>query len=353
MKILHLSSERSWRGGERQISFLIDELSKAGVENKVLSKNRSSFSKFCSDNHIAYEEASFANDLDIFTALKIKNLSKNYDFVHAHTARGHGLAVFAAKLGMKTPIVVTKRTVFPIKNPKKYTHSSIAGHIAISKAVKEVIVSSGVNSNNIEVIYSSVDLASYEVKPAGFKERKKLAGKFCIANTSALTEEKDYETFFKVAKLVVEKHPNTFFIAIGEGDKKEFLNCYVRDLGISDNVIFTGFIHNVKEVLSEMDLFCMTSTNEGLGSSLLDAMALKLPIVATNAGGMKELVINGETGFSCDVGDEGHLAMGICNLIENNDLRQKFIANSSNFLKKFSIEKMGQDTLNFYQKLAK
>ena len=118
-------------------------------------------------------------------------------------------------------------------------------------------------------------------------------------------------------------------------------------------MIFTGFINNVKEVLSEMDVFCMTSTQEGLGSSILDAMALKLPVVATNAGGMKELVINGKTGFSCNVKDEACLSKGILQIIENPELKESFINESSSFLQRFTKQEMGKKTLELYKRLAK
>ena len=163
--------------------------------------------------------------MDFMTALRIKSIAheQQVDFVHAHTARGHGLCNLACSFGMKTPVIVTKRTVFPIKKPKKYLHSNIAGHIAISQAVKEILISAGVKHSQIEVVYSSIDLDDYNVAGANFRKQYELEGKFCIANTSALTSEKDYITFLNTAKLVIEKHEHARFIIMGDGDESEFL----------------------------------------------------------------------------------------------------------------------------------
>lgn len=353
MKILHLSSERYWRGGERQISFLISELSKEGVENIVLARKKSKFLDHCNENNIKSFSCYFSNNMDFITALKIKSIAheQKVDFVHAHTPRGHSLCNLASTFGMDTPVIVTKRTVFPIKRPKKYLNSNIVRHIAISLAVKEILISAGVKHSKIDVIYSSIDLENYNVASENFRKQYELEGKFCIANTSALTAEKDYITFLNTAKLVIEKHDHARFIIMGDGNEYEHLKRYVHDLGIADKVVFTGFISNVKEVLSEMDLFCMTSSLEGLGSSILDAMALKLPVVATNAGGMKELVINGKTGFSCNIKDEVCLSQGILQVIENSDLKDSFISESSAFLQDFTIQEMGRKTLELYKNL--
>src|SRR5690606_5063461 len=118
MKILHVSSEAGWRGGERQIAFLIEALFQMGVSSHLVCKRNSELHSFCQKNRIPYFTTSFRNSFDIATANFIKKTvqREKYDLLHLHTPKAQTISVIAGIMGLKIPMVVTKRTAFKIKN---------------------------------------------------------------------------------------------------------------------------------------------------------------------------------------------------------------------------------------------
>ena len=163
---------------------------------------------------------------------------------------------------------------------------------------------------------------------------------------------KDYFTFLKVAKEVTEKNERIKFLIIGDGPMTEEIKAFSDELGLKGKVIFTGFINNIPNVLLQLDLFFMPSKEEGLGTSLLDAMICKVPIVSTRAGGIPEIVIDGETGFCGEVGDVALLADMILKLLADQSTQEKFVTNAYNMvLNKFDYRTTAEKTLKAYKEV--
>ena len=117
MKILHISSEKGWRGGERQILLLIKALECRGISSTLMCKKNSELEKLCIKSNIPHFVAPFQNSFDIQTSLLIKQIAQNgkFDILHLHTPKAHTTSVIAALLGLNIPMVLTKRTSFKIK----------------------------------------------------------------------------------------------------------------------------------------------------------------------------------------------------------------------------------------------
>ena len=172
-----------------------------------------------------------------------------------------------------------------------------------------------------------------------------------IGNVAALAPHKDYFTFLNCAALVLKKIKARFII-IGEGELKEELVKYAHQLGIADKVIFTGFRKDLGHVFHELDLFLFTSETEGLGSSLLDAMVCKLPVVSTNAGGIPEIVREGYNGLLAPVKDAQGLADKVVTIYNDRNLREKLVANASDFVMNFTKDKMARKTVEVYNEIV-
>jgi glycosyltransferase involved in cell wall biosynthesis len=358
VRILHLSSEKNWRGGERQISFLMNGLSSFDdVEQFVAVKKDSEFAAYCESEGLKSTSFSFRNSIDIFTAYQLYKYCKNnkIDIIHAHTAKGHSLAVLAHRLGLKAKIVIAKRTIFPIKSIGKYEYVGVEKIICISKSIRDLLRESINRDDSVyELIYSSVALEDYEqISKSDYLHQKYDLPNdaFIIGNTSALTLEKDYETYFSVAKNTISKNEKVFFFVVGSGKLEESLKEKVKSLGIQKNVRFTGFVNNPYNYIVNFDLFFMTSLKEGLGSSLLDAFALKTTVVSTNSGGMKELVLHEKTGLISGVKEVALLTEHIQRLITDESLRSKLSANAFEFVQNFSAQTMAAKTHALYQSL--
>lgn len=356
VRILHLSSEKTWRGGEQQIAYLIEELRHQGVESVVLVKAGSEFEDYCRSHRIDYESASFRNEFDIATALKIKHIasSKAVDIIHLHTGKGHGLGVLAAHLGMTKPMVLSKRTDHPIRpnwfSKHKFNYRNICKILCVSQKIKEIIDRDLVDTSRSVTVHSGSDLTKFHFQNKNFfHERFHLPHNIkLVGNVAAISDHKDYFTFVNTAEIVCRQDDNVRFLIIGSGPMEAEIRRYVESKGLTQKVLFTGFLNNLNEVLFALDVFLITSKEEGLGTAILDAHACRIPVVATRAGGIPEIVIDGETGTICDIGDARALSDAVLRRLKD---RNTF--NAEQFVQKFTKQATAQKTLEIYKKILR
>lgn len=356
MKILHLSSEKTWRGGEQQIAYLINGLKERGVESIVAARTHSSFHHYCQEKGIDHACFSFSSEFDLITAYKVKNfaLKNKVDLVHLHTGKGHGIGVMASVLGMDVPLILSKRTDFPIKNnwfsKFKFNYPGIKKILCVSSKIKEIIDVDLEDSNKSVAVYSGIDLNKFKFeKKFFFHELLKLPHELkLVGNTSAIADQKDYFTFIKTAKEVIRHRSDVRFLIIGTGPMEKEIKDYVKELKMEEYVLFTGFLNNLSEVLFNLDVFLITSKTEGLGTSILDAHACHIPVVGTDAGGIGEIVIERQTGSLCRIGDYEALAQKVLERLTDHELYQ-----APDFIKRFSKDQTAQKTFEIYQTVLK
>ena len=362
MKVLHLSSEASWRGGEQQIAYLAEALQQQSVEVMIACRQGSPVEVFCQEHNISHHSLPFRNSLDIYSAWKIRQLCRRWqpDILHAHSSKSHSLTWLASHFGSKAPIVLSRRVAFPIRrsslNIKKYNHPLVRRVLCVTESVKEKVVPLLADPSKAVVIHDGVDLSQYTPHSSGqtnyLKERYQLPeNAFLVGTTAAFTKEKDYPTFLYVAKKVIKNAPEqeVFFIAMGEGSERSDIEALAKKLNIDHRIIFTGFIPEAKSLLGGLDLFLFTSTNEGLGSSLLDAFASGTAVVATKAGGIPEIVSHEETGLLAPVGDFSLLADHVQRLWEDAGLRNRLAQAALRYVQEFDKNVIAQKTLEVYQ----
>lgn len=364
MKVLHLSSEGSWRGGEQQIAYLAEALLQQSVEVMIACRQGSPVEAFCVKNNIPYLSLPFRNSLDVYSAWKIRQLCRRWqpDVLHAHSSKSHSLAWLAAQFGSKAPIILSRRVAFPVKpsslNIKKYNHPLLCRVLCVTEAVRKKVLPLLDNPSKAIVIHDGIDLSQYTPRSTSqanyFKERYQLpANSFLVGTTAAFTKEKDYPAFLYAAEKVIKNTPEkeVFFIAMGEGPERAAMEALAKKLNIDHRVIFTGFIQEAKTLLGELDLFLFTSTNEGLGSSLLDAFASGTAVVATKAGGIPEIVLHEETGLLAPVGDANILAEHTLRLLKDEAFRKQLAKTAQTFVQVFDKTIIAQKTLQVYKEV--
>ncbi|CAG5083397.1 glycosyltransferase family 4 protein [Parvicella tangerina] len=360
MKILHLSSEKTWRGGEQQIAYLIQEQMLAGESVMVACKRDSVFEKYCMDNRIPYQALSFSNSFDMATATGIKKLHKahHFDIIHLHSSRSHSLAILATKFGLKANLILSRRVDFPSSGNAlsnyKYNHPQIKKIICVSEKVKEIIGQTIRDKNKLCVVYDGIDLKRFE----GSEKRNILHEEFglspetkIVANISALAGHKDYITFVNTVAAFKKKHdlPVKFFI-IGEGDQRTSIEEHINATKTSGVIIMTGFRDDVPDIFPEIDVFLMTSKEEGLGSTNLDAFANRIPVVATAGGGIPEVVKHEKTGLLAPVQASEILAEHLFRMLTDNELQTKVTQNAYKVLNEsFTKEVMAKKTMEWYK----
>jgi len=174
-----------------------------------------------------------------------------------------------------------------------------------------------------------------------------------VINVAALVPHKGQRHLIEAAHLVVRDVPDARFLILGEGELREHLEAQVRDYRLEKHVILPGFRTDVLGCIKGSDLFVMSSVTEGLGTSLLDAMACSKAIVATRTGGIPEVVDDGATGMLVPARDHRAMAAAIARLLKNSDERQRMeTAGFERLRERFTLEQMVAGTAAVYARLA-
>ncbi len=338
MKVIHVDTERGWRGGEQQLFYLVKGLSKKNVEQSVACLKGEKLWKRCKEEGIETVDLTGNQIKDIFILGKA---GKKADIIHAHNAKGHNISVASKPIHGKK-VLYTRRVDYPPKNnfltKLKYSNTDVV--ISITKTVKKILEKKGIESR---VIYSSVEknIISKVDKNKVAQIRNSLGRNIIIGNIGALTEQKNQFLFIDMAKLISNKIENTIFPIIGTGKLLYKLKKYANDKKISDKIKFLGFKEDIFNYIKALDIFVLTSNNEGLGSTILQAMMLGIPVVATDAGGVREVVINEKTGLLVSKNDPEALCNAVLRIIEDEKLRKNLIINARKFVnEKFTVDKM-------------
>ncbi|AHM60220.1 glycosyltransferase [Flammeovirgaceae bacterium 311] len=360
LKVLHLSSETSWRGGEQQIAYLIEELSALGVDNIVACQKGSPFEAYCQKKGIPYISLSFRNSFDLTTSLGVKQLCsrEKADLVHIHSSKSHGVAILADMMGNKLPLILSRRVDFPPKSnvftSQKYNYPRIRRILCVSEAIRQVMLPHIVEKEKVHTVYSGIDLKKFDSpQPANYLRTQFEISRqqLLVGNISAIAPHKDYYTFVDTAEELLRRKLPLKFLIIGKGPEEAAIKAYVQNKGLQEQIYFPGFLNNIQQILPELDIFLMTSETEGLGTTLLDAFAAKVPVVATRAGGIPEIVRHEQTGLTAAVKDVQGLANAVELLVKQEEYRKQLSEQAYSFVKSFDKKQTALQTLQHYQQV--
>jgi L-malate glycosyltransferase len=359
--ILHVSTAESWRGGEQQLANLV-EANKGRCQNIILCAKSSAMENYCRLHNIQYYCFKKKWLGRYRAAAKLSGLCSklNISIVHCHDSHAHSMAITAASfLGNKRPVVVHRRVDFPIGSGIlsrfKYNHPAIVAYICVSDAIRKILAPSLKRSELAVTIYSSIDLAHFKHaadSSINLKQELKLPpGTKLIGNTAALAPHKAYSTFVKTAALLTQKHPDWYFVIIGEGAERVHIENEIVSNRLEKTIFMTGFREDVPQLLGSLDAFLMTSKTEGLGTSILGAFVAGVPVVATKAGGIPELVEDEVSGLLADIGNAQGLANQLERVLTDHALKTRIVDNAAKKVKQFDSHTMALRTFNTYKRL--
>jgi L-malate glycosyltransferase len=359
-RVLLMSSIKNWRGGEQQVAYLATELRVLGKEVFMVVAKKSKLEQFCIANEFRYATVSYGNGFNLFAAWRLKSITARYqiDLIHMHCSPSHTLAIFSSLLGNKAKMVLSRRVDFLIRKNlfsiKKYNYGQIRNILCVSNKIKSIITPEIKNSEKIKTVYSGIDLNKFSTSSSSILKKQYNIGKeyILIGNVASIANHKDYFTFINTAEIIINSGLKAKFLIIGDdGGEEQQIRDYVREKHLKASVIFTGFRTDITEILPELDIFLFTSKEEGLGTSVLDAMASKVPVVVTRAGGIPEMVTDRYNGVLCGIRNHEELAQGIIKVIQNEEFRKSIISNGSTTVQKFSKEKMALETMETYMEI--
>jgi glycosyltransferase involved in cell wall biosynthesis len=280
--------------------------------------------------------------------------------VHAHDAHGHAAAVLAASaFGLDAPVIVHRRVDFPPGGTAfsrwKYRHRSVRRIVCVSQAIAGILRRDVRDGGRIEVVPDAVDVSRFaRARPDG-RLRRELgipATVPLVGNVAALAAHKDHATFVDAAALLLDGGLDARFVVVGDGPLRREIAARARDRGIASRLLLAGFRDDVPALLPELDVFLFTSREEGLGSSILEAFASRVPVVATAAGGIPELVSDGATGLLAPAGDAAALAWCVRRVLGDPALRARLVEGGARRAAEHGVERMGERVLAIYREVA-
>jgi glycosyltransferase involved in cell wall biosynthesis len=201
--------------------------------------------------------------------------------------------------------------------------------LAVSQATKDSMATAGIPSRCITVIHNGIDTETWSPyqAPPSLRESLGCGEAFPVVGyVGRIAPEKDLETWVRTAALVAQQYPKAQFVVVGDGRDGtllELLKKLASEVGIARRLHFLGYREDLLSVYATFDLFLLSSRREGICNSLLEAMAMGLPVVTTDAGGTRELVLDGQTGFILQPGDVHGLARAVAALADDASLRRR------------------------------
>jgi glycosyltransferase involved in cell wall biosynthesis len=305
-------------------------------------------------------------EMDLTAAWRLSRVIKRLapDVIHAHDPHGVAMASVALSMGgaaarPRAPLLIASRRVdFHMKGNSfsRWKYRQVDCFIAASEAIRQMLVADGVPADHTVTVHEGIDVEHVEAAPpVNVHEAFWLPHDApIVGNVAALVPHKGQRYLVEAAHRAVPEIPDARFVILGEGELREPLEKQVREHHLEKHVLLPGFRTDVLGCIKGFDLFAMSSVTEGLGTSLLDAMACARPIVATRAGGIPEIVEDGSNGLLVAPRDPKALATAIVRLLRDRDLRQRFgQAGFARVRERFTVERMVEGTAEVYERLRK
>ena len=359
---LHIDTARTWRGGQNQV--LVTAMGLRALKHRtMLVAHPEGELRQRAQEGLDPIPLAPKTEMDLAAAWRLSRFIRQLrpDVIHAHDP--HGVAMAAIALSMSTsprkpPLIASRRVDFHLggNSLSRWKYGQVDCFICASEAIRRILIGDGIPGERTVTVHEGVDLERIAAAPpAKLHEDLWLPHEApIVGNVAALVAHKGQKHLIEAAALVVRQVPDARFVIVGEGEQRPALERQIKEHHLEKHIFLTGFRPDVLSLLKAFDLFVMSSVTEGLGTSLLDAMACGKAIVATTAGGIPEVVRDGETGTLVPPRDHVSMANAIVTLLKDAELRGRMGAAGLALVReRFSAERMVEETLNVYRRVAR
>jgi glycosyltransferase involved in cell wall biosynthesis len=358
---LHVDTARTWRGGQNQVLLTVNGLREIGQRAALVAHPDGELRRRASEG-LELIPIAPRTEVDLSAAWRLGRVVKKLrpDVVHAHDPHGIAMAALALSFagGAPAPVLVASRRVdFHLKGNSlsRWKYRQVDCFVAASEAIRQMLVADGIPSARTVTVHEGID-----VEHAAAAERVNLHEALwlphhapVVGNVAALVPHKGQRYLVEAAHLVVQEVPDARFVILGEGELREHLQRQVHEHRLEKHVLLPGFRTDILGCIKGFDLFVMSSVTEGLGTSLLDAMACGKAIVATSAGGIPEVVEDGVTGTIVPPRDAHAMAAAIIALLSDDGRRRAMAdAGLARVRARFTVERMVAATASVYERAA-
>lgn len=361
MVSLHVDTARTWRGGQNQVLLTVRGLRARGHEATIIAHPDGELRRRLqeTDDLIPLTPRT---EMDVLAGWKLARLLKERqpDILHAHDAHAVAIAALAmsfVRTSIPTRVVASRRVIFQLGQNifSRWKYRQVDRFICASSFIRTVLADDGISPTRLDVVYEGVDLVNLDTAPrVNLHETFSLPeGAPIVGNVGALDPDKGQRYLIKAAQLVIRKIPNAQFLIVGQGVLEETLRQQIKSLNLEKHVVLTGFRSDVLSLQKGFNVFVMSSLSEGLGTSVIDAMACGRPVVSTNVGGLPELVDPGKTGQLVSPHDPQSLSEAILSILQDKTLQMRYgHAASRRARQLFSADRMIDETVEIYHRMA-
>ena len=362
---LHVDTARTWRGGQNQVLLTVNGLCSMGEQAALVAHPDGELRRRAAEG-LELIPIAPRTEMDLAAAWTFSRLLKRIrpDVIHAHDPHGVAMASLALSLGASSrsagrapALIASRRVDFHLKGNSfsRWKYRQVDCFIAASEAIRQMLVADGVPAAQTVTVHEGIDVEYVLAVPAVSAHETFWLPHHApvVGNVAALVPHKGQRYLVDAAHLVVQEVPDARFVILGEGELREHIEKQVHQHHLEKHVLVPGFRADVLGCLKGFDVFVMSSVTEGLGTSLLDAMACSLPIVATRAGGIPEIVEDEVNGLLVPPRDHTALARSIVRMLKDAGLRQRMgEAGFARVRERFTVERMVQQTADVYRRVT-
>ena len=373
--LLYIITKLELGGAQRQLLELIKQLDKKRYKIYLLTAQEGLLlPEFSSINGLVLKRSRFLDRAinpfkDILALIEIyRFIKKNaIAIVHTHSSKAGILGRLAAKLAKADVILHTvhgwsfndyqmmvKRKIFLWL--ERFTAKFTDRLIVVSchdklKGLKNFIG----NEDKYFLIRYGIDQPEFKKSYSAIREELKIAaGDMVVGMIACFKPQKSPQDFIKLARAVEATFPSVKFILVGDGVLRKKIEYLISKFNLKSKIFLTGWRKDVPSILSSMDIFVLTSLWEGLPIVVLEAMASAKPVIATDTGGVGEVINDSKAGFIVHVGDAKRMAERLMLLLQDENLRQRMGQYASERLNSdFSVDAMVKNTESLYTNLLK
>jgi len=343
-RVLHVDSGRSWRGGQRQVLLLATGLHDRGYRTLVVGPAGSPLVQRAERAGLPTYRLTLRGEWDVRRARELRAVAREWhaDIIHAHDARSHTIALIAQLFRRKSRLVVTRRVVFPPKRVRLKYKWGVDAFIAISNAVRDVMVKAGVSRDCIKVVYSGVPIPHVKQPRDWRTERGWPSDSIVCGIVGAMTREKGLDSVGAIARrLPPGALSRTRIVLLGGKGKGETAAAGLETFD-------AGFVSDIHDAVAGLDLLWHPARSEGLGTAVIDAMSLGVTPIAFAVGGLPEVIEDGESGRLIEPGDLDAFAAAVAELITDDALRARLSSGARKRARQFDSAAMIEQTAEVY-----
>jgi glycosyltransferase involved in cell wall biosynthesis len=367
--LFHLDSERGFRGGERQLLYLARTMRDRGHGNVIVCRRGEALERAAIREGFDTLALPFFGEWDPLSAWRLRRaaaLAEGTPILHAHTGHTAALAFLASRFNGPAWIV-HRRVDFHLSGrlSRRFKYDASSKIAAVSEEIRRILLEDGVASSRVAVVHDMIPVGEEgsPFGPAAPDERERIRRDLSgplgldpkgtwIGNMAAHVPHKDQATLLRAAAVAGRERPELRFLLVGDGPEHGRLKALARELGIEALVRFPGRTSDPKPWLQAFDLYAHSSWGEGMGSVLLEVAQTGVPIVATNAGGIPEVVSDGESARLVPARDPEALGRAILETLADPEGARRRADAARESLGRFSLRSIGDKTEALYREVA-